>query len=73
LVVVIIDKPDIAEFLLFCNQRDELLQYLVCGPNKSYLWILARKPHMEESLKSELIKKAKALGFATDKMIYVSH
>jgi apolipoprotein D and lipocalin family protein len=46
---------------------------LVCGPNKSYLWILARKPHMEESLKSELIKKAKALGFATDKMIYVSH
>ena len=45
---------------------------LVCGPNKSYLWILAREPHMEESLKSELIKKAKALGFATDKMIYVS-
>jgi len=46
---------------------------LVCGPKKSYLWILAREPHMEESLKSELIKKAKALGFETDKMIYVSH
>ena len=45
---------------------------LVCGPNKSYLWILAREPYMEEFLKSELIKKAKALGFATDKMIYVS-
>jgi apolipoprotein D and lipocalin family protein len=46
---------------------------LVCGPKKSYLWILARKPYMEESLKSELITKAKALGFETDKMIYVSH
>jgi apolipoprotein D and lipocalin family protein len=46
---------------------------LVCGPNKSYLWILARKPHMEESLKAELIKKANALGFQTDKMIYVKH
>jgi apolipoprotein D and lipocalin family protein len=46
---------------------------LVCGPNKSYLWILARQPHMEESLKSELIKKAKALGFETDKMIHVTH
>jgi len=46
---------------------------LVCGPNKSYLWILAREPHMEESLKSELINKAKALGFETDRMIYVSH
>jgi apolipoprotein D and lipocalin family protein len=46
---------------------------LVCGPQKSYLWILAREPHMEESLKFELIAKAKALGFETDKMIYVSH
>ena len=46
---------------------------LVCGPKKSYLWILARKPYMEEFLKSELIAKAKALGFETDKMIYVSH
>jgi apolipoprotein D and lipocalin family protein len=46
---------------------------LVCGPKKSYLWILARKPYMEESLKSELINKAKTLGFETDKMIYVSH
>ena len=46
---------------------------LVCGPKKSYLWILARKPNMEESLKSELITKANALGFETEKMIYVSH
>ena len=46
---------------------------LVCGPNKSYLWILSREPHMEESLKSELINKAKALGFETDKMTYVTH
>jgi apolipoprotein D and lipocalin family protein len=46
---------------------------LVCGPNKSYLWILAREPHMEESLKSELLNRAKALGFETHKMIHVSH
>jgi len=46
---------------------------LVCGPKKSYLWILARKPYMEESLRSELINKAKVLGFETEKMIYVSH
>lgn len=46
---------------------------MVCGPNKSYLWILAREPHMEESLKSELMNRAKALGFRTDKMIHVTH
>ncbi len=45
---------------------------MVCGPNKSYLWILAREPHLEETLKSELIKKAKDLGFETEKMIHVT-
>ena len=46
---------------------------MVCGPNKSYLWILAREPRMEESLKSELMNRAKALGFESDKMIHVTH
>lgn len=46
---------------------------LVCGPNKYYLWILARKPDMEESVKSALIKKAKDLGFNTEKLIFVKH
>ena len=44
---------------------------LVCGPDKSYLWILARKPEMEEHVKSNLISKAKSLGFETDKLIFV--
>jgi apolipoprotein D and lipocalin family protein len=44
---------------------------LVCGPDRSYLWILAREPKMEESIKSELIKKAKALGFETEKLLSV--
>ena len=41
---------------------------LVCGPDKSYLWILSRTPVMEESIKAELIKKAKSLGFDTDRL-----
>lgn len=45
---------------------------LVCGPDTSYLWILARKPHMDTSLKSELMEKARALGFDTDNMIHVA-
>jgi len=44
---------------------------LLCGPDKSYLWILSRTPDMEEPLKSRLINKAKALGFETDKLIFV--
>jgi len=46
---------------------------LVCGPSRSYLWILAREPHLDESLQSALIRRAKALGFETEKLIYVRH
>lgn len=46
---------------------------LVCGPDTSYLWILAREPHLDETIKSQLVQKAKALGFETEKLIYVKH
>jgi lipocalin len=38
-------------------------------PTNSNLWILARGPHMEEPLKSELIKKVESLGFEPDKTV----
>jgi apolipoprotein D and lipocalin family protein len=46
---------------------------MVCGPDKTYLWILSRTPQLAEPIKQELVTKAKALGFATDKLIYVTH
>lgn len=44
---------------------------MVCGPNLDYLWILARTPQLTYPIKQELISKAKALGFATEKLIHV--
>nr|WP_202943551.1 lipocalin family protein [Syntrophus aciditrophicus] len=32
---------------------------LVCGPDRSYLWILSRNPAMPEELKAKLVDKAK--------------
>ena len=46
---------------------------LVCGPNMSYLWILARDPKLDKTIVDKLVAKAKSLGFATDKLIYVKH
>jgi apolipoprotein D and lipocalin family protein len=46
---------------------------LVCGPSRSYLWILAREPALEESIQSGLIRRAKALGFETENLLYVRH
>ena len=46
---------------------------MICGPDKSYLWILSRTPQLAEPIKQALVAKAKKLDFATDKLIYVKH
>jgi apolipoprotein D and lipocalin family protein len=46
---------------------------MVCGPDRSYLWILARSPALDETVLQELVSQANALGFETDKLIYVEH
>jgi apolipoprotein D and lipocalin family protein len=44
---------------------------LVCGPSRSYLWILARTPKLESCFREKLLFRAKELGFETDKLIWV--
>jgi apolipoprotein D and lipocalin family protein len=46
---------------------------LVCGPDTSYLWILARQPELDTAILDELVKHAKDLGFDTSQLIYVRH
>ena len=46
---------------------------LVCGPDRSFLWILSRTPEMQAEVKDRLIRKAAALGFDTSRLIHVTH
>ena len=46
---------------------------LVCGPDTSYLWILARSPDLDRAVVDELVSYAAGLGFDTSQLIYVSH
>ena len=43
---------------------------LISGPDKSYFWLLARTPTIDDNLKKKLIAKAAALGFDTTKLIF---
>jgi apolipoprotein D and lipocalin family protein len=43
---------------------------MLCGPDKSYFWILSRTPQLAYPIKQELISRAKALGFDTNQLIY---
>lgn len=45
---------------------------MLCGPDKSYLWILSRTPQLGYPIKQHLVAQAKELGFATEKLIYVN-
>jgi len=45
---------------------------LVAGPNRDYLWILARERHLPEDVQTQLVEKARQLGFDTGKLIWVS-
>ena len=44
---------------------------IVTGPDRSYFWILSRTKHLPEATMQALIEQAKALDFATDKLIFV--
>ncbi|MBK9795318.1 MAG: lipocalin family protein [Holophagaceae bacterium] len=43
---------------------------MVCGPDRSYFWILSREPRLDPQTLEQLLARARALGFATDKLIY---
>lgn len=44
---------------------------LVVGPNRSYLWILARSPTLPQDELERLVGKARSLGFDTSTLVYV--
>lgn len=44
---------------------------MICGPDRTYLWILSREPRLDPATLQRLVAQAKDLGFATDQLIYL--
>lgn len=65
--------PFYGSYIVFELDHDNYQYSLVSGPDKSYLWLLARQPKIDVDLRDKLIAKAAALGFDTGKLIYVVH
>ncbi|NCF16450.1 MAG: lipocalin [Gammaproteobacteria bacterium] len=53
--------------------KEDYQYALVAGPDRSYLWILARSPDLSESKVQSLVEKARRLEFPVNDLIYVSH
>jgi len=65
--------PFYGSYIVFELDHENYRYSVVCGPDKSYLWILARSSVLKEDIKDILIGKAAALGFDTSKLIFVDH
>lgn len=65
--------PFYGSYVVFDLDHEGYRYSLVSGPDKSYLWILARTPVLDAATYDRLVQKAKSLGFDTGKLIRVTH
>ncbi|HON59093.1 MAG TPA: lipocalin family protein [Smithella sp.] len=65
--------PFYGSYIILDLDQENYSYALVCGPDKSYLWLLARAPRLDAKVTERLVKKAAALGFATERLIFVGH
>jgi apolipoprotein D and lipocalin family protein len=80
-----IDKPDKGRlkvsffgpfyggYNIIALDKENYAYSMITGPDKSYFWILSRSKQLPKVTLERLIEMAKQQGFATDKLILVSH
>lgn len=65
--------PFFGSYIIFELDTEGYEYAFVAGNNTDYLWLLARTPVVTDELMTRFIEQSKALGFATDKLIFVQH
>ncbi|WP_049722957.1 lipocalin family protein [Gilvimarinus polysaccharolyticus] len=63
--------PFYGSYIIF-ELGDEYQYAFVAGPDTDYLWLLARQATVPNDIIQQFERQAKALGFATDQLIYVA-
>ncbi len=65
--------PFYGAYNVFVLDEDNYEYAVVAGPDRSYLWLLARSPTLTDALRDELVAKIDAAGFDTSELIFVKH
>ncbi len=63
--------PFYAGYNVISLDKENYSYSMVCGPSRSYLWILARNKKIDKKVIDNLLESAKNLGFKTDNLIFV--
>lgn len=64
--------PFYSSYVIFELDQQNYEYAFVSGANRSYLWLLARTPEIDESIKNDFIRRADDLGFYTSELIWVT-
>lgn len=62
--------PFYGSYVIFELDTENYQYAFVCGPDTSYLWLLARTPEIEPVVLERFIARSRELGFDTDALIY---
>lgn len=65
--------PFYGSYVVFGLDQKDYQYSFVTGPNKSYLWLLARTPAVPQEIVDTFIAKARQLGYNTGELIFVEH
>jgi len=65
--------PFYGSYVVFDLDKQDYRYALVAGPDRSYLWLLARSPTLDAATRDRLVARAAAAGFDTSKLIFVDH
>ena len=65
--------PFYGSYVVFELDQDNYDYAFISGPNKSYLWLLARSPSPDQSVIDRFVSESKKYGFDTDALIFVDH
>ena len=65
--------PFYGSYVIFELEKENYDYAFVSGPDLSYLWLLSRTQKLDKNVVDEFKKRAGALGFDVDSLIFVNH
>lgn len=65
--------PFYGSYVVFELDHENYGHAFISGPDRSYLWLLARSPEIGEKIRERFVQRAGELGFDTGELIFVEH
>jgi apolipoprotein D and lipocalin family protein len=64
--------PLYSSYVVFELEKAGYEYAFISGYNRDYLWLLSRKPSIDEAIITRFLDRSEALGFNTDEIIFVN-